>query len=93
MIKSITKDEMTALWDGLPGDTQIVWEDKRDDAHWTFCEATGDVENLVLVETTFDDIGIKVVEWERPSNVEQYYEYKTGWKIISDAPVPVIVLK
>ena len=92
MIKSITKDQMIALWDGLPGDTPILWEDKSAEAHWTFREVTGEVENLVVVQHIFHDIGKKVCEWERPANVEQY-EKRTGWQILSESPIPVIVLK
>ena len=91
MATSITKGEMVALLDGLPDTTEVVFEDRSAEAHWTFRGVTGKVEDLVLVETTFDGEGVKSIEWERPESIAEY-ERKTGWKIISDVVVPVVVL-
>lgn len=87
----MTKDELTAVWDGLPGNTELVWHDQTDSARWTFVDIDVEVENLVSVKTTLRGSGKEVVYWERPKDVERF-ERRTGWEIIGDGPVPVIVL-
>lgn len=86
----MTKDELIARIEGLPGDTEIVWEDLSDGAHWTFIDVRADVELLARVEVVeegFADTGDQF--WDRLSSVRQYEsEYRT--RVVRMKPVIVL---
>lgn len=86
----MTKEELTILWDGLPGDTQIMFDDSDiDSAHWTFRDADAEVECLIQCEYVAPAIGEGHTSWERPAVRGELQ----NTKVISNGPVPVIVLK
>jgi len=85
----MTKDELIAAMDGLPGDTEVVWNDRSDDAWWTFTKVFIEVEDLARVAYTEEALGFGRSFWERPSTMERW-ERKTGWRIESIHPVIVL---
>lgn len=86
----MTKDQLSALWEGLPGNTELMIDDSDvDSAHWTFREVDAEVEDLIECEFIPPAIGQGYTFWERPS-VRDRLE---NTKVISDGTVPVIVLK
>lgn len=81
----MTKDELIAWMDDLPGDTEILCWNDRDQA---FLEPGLVIEDLVLVELTEKAIGCHGSFWARPENAKMYQNVKLGGQ-----PVPVIVIR
>lgn len=84
----MTKDEIVALMDGLPGNTEVVWHDQADGALSTFRDIDACIEGLVHLEVIAPAIGQGATFWERPEDAERFRNVK----VISDGAVPVIVL-
>ena len=86
----MTKDQLIALWEGLPGNTEIMLDDSDiDSAHWTFRDVDAAVEDLIQCEYVAPGNGQGYTFWERPSVRDNL----KNTKVISDGTVPVIVLK
>ena len=80
----MTKDELVSWMTDLPGDTEILCWNDRDQA---FLDPEFDIENLALVELTEEAIGYPGSFWTRPENAKMYQNIKIG------EPVPVIVIR
>jgi hypothetical protein len=80
----MTKDDLIALMDGLPGDTEVLLWSDRDQA---FLDPEIAIEHLAFVELTEEAIGYPGSFWARPENVRMHQKAKMG------QPVPVIVIR
>jgi hypothetical protein len=85
----MTKGELIKRMRGLPDDTEIVWEDRSDGAHWTFLDPKVDVELLARVEVVEGDIDSGHQWWERLSTL-RVYENMDRVRMIRMKPVVVL---
>lgn len=85
----MTKGELFERMKGLPDDTEIVWEDTSDGAHWTFLDMAVEVELLARVEVVegHPDAGFQF--WERRSALVEY-ERPERVRIVRMKPVVVL---
>lgn len=85
----MTKGELLERIQGLPDDTEIIWEDLSDAAHWTFLDTSVEVELLARVEVVEGDIDAGHQWWERLSTLRGYVN-QDRVRLIRMRPVVVL---
>jgi hypothetical protein len=85
----LTKGELIERMKGLPDDTEIVWEDSSDGAHWTFLDMDVEVELLVRVEVAERHADAGFQFWERRSALAKY-ERPQRVRVVCMKPVVVL---
>ena len=85
----MTKGELIERMQGLPDDTEVVWEDQSAEAHWTFLDMEVDVELLVRVEVVEGEPDAGHQWWERRLALFGY-EDKDRVRVVRMRPVVVL---
>lgn len=85
----MTKGELIERMQGLPDDTEIVWEDNSAEAHWTFRDMDVEVELLWRVEAMEGRRDAGRQWWERQSALRGY-EDQGRVRVVRMKPVVVL---